>query len=99
MSRVLWAVLLLIALAGCVSPTITGPSNLHDPPRQGWTVDQVRAHWGTPYSTSWYNAGGKSYETWIYRRSYFVSGAYGSHIEADFASVSFVDEKVVGVSY
>ena len=87
--------LCLSLLIACVSGTITGPSNLYQPPGYGWTTADVRAHWGIPYSTSYYG----SAETWTYRRSYFVTGAYGNHIEAEYASVAFVDGKVVGVSY
>lgn len=91
--------LIAVILTGCLSPTITGPSNIQQPPRSGWTTSQVEAHWGIPYSTSWYQTGGRSYESWLYQRSYLVSTMYGHTVEAEYASVQFVDGVVVGVSY
>lgn len=95
MRRILPLMLVCLMLAACVSPTITGPRNMDIAPRYGWTKDQVRAHWGNPYSTSYYGHA----DTWLYRRSYFVTTGYGNVLEAEYASVAFYDGKVVGVSY
>lgn len=95
MRRSLAMLLLIVMLAGCVSGTISGPRNLDQPPSYGWTKAQVIAHWGHPYSTSYYGHAA----TWLYRRSYFVTMGYGNYIEAQYASVSFMDDQVVGVSY
>jgi hypothetical protein len=95
MKRTCLLILFALLLTNCALPTLTGPSNLYDAPRTGWTMAEVRAHWGIPWSSSYYG----NAETWLYRRSYMVMGAYGNHIEAEYASVSFYDGRVVGVSY
>lgn len=95
MKRSIFAVMCLLLLVACVGPSITGPASFANPPRYGWTKDEVRAHWGPPYSVSYYGAA----DRWLYRRSYFVNTGYGNVIEAEYASVSFYDGKVVGVSY
>jgi hypothetical protein len=46
----------------------------------------------TPISGHWY-------DTWLYRRSYLVSMPYGNCIQAEFATVRFIDGVVVGISY
>lgn len=95
MRRLIGMLILTCCLTACVGPTITGPTNLHQPPSHGWTKDQVKAHWGIPYRVSYDGDA----DTWLYRRSYFVTGTYGNHLEADYASVSFYQGKVIGVAY
>ena len=95
MRPMLSLILVCAVLAACAGPTITGPSNLYDPPARGWSKAEVQAHWGFPHRVSTYGIA----ETWLYRRSYFVTTGYGNVIEAEYASVSFIDGHVVGVAY
>ena len=76
-------------------PYDQGPRNIAQPPSYGWTKAQVLSHWGNPYSVSSY----RDADTWLYRRSYFVTTGFGNYKEAEYASVSFFDGKVVGVAY
>jgi hypothetical protein len=87
-----------LCLTACMIP-VTGPWSFADPPRYGWTKAEVEAHWGLPESVSRYGTGDSTYETWLYRRTYFVPGPYGSTLESEWASVSFVGNRVVGTAH
>jgi hypothetical protein len=99
--KLLTLLVLSLLLTSCVIPNWYGPK-FSSPPHEGMSRDELRAHWGVPWSSDWQRIGDSVYETYTYRsRKTVVMPSYGgySYPEIDWYTVHLKDGRVVGGSW